>query len=57
MKISKRKILVSLTDEDIKHLDQLSNGYSRSATIATMIRMNAPYILPKNKPEPILAGN
>ena len=42
MKISKRRILISLTDNDLKGLDELSSGYSRSATIATLIRMNKP---------------
>ena len=33
----KRKIMISLTDEDIKLLDKISNGYSRSTTISLAI--------------------
>ena len=41
MKISKRKILISLTEEDLKKLDFVSKGYSRSGIIAMAIRMMA----------------
>ena len=37
-KQSKKKILVSLTEEDILILNKLSNGYSKSATIAVALR-------------------
>ena len=33
----KRKIMISLTDEDIKLLDKISNGYSRSTMISLAI--------------------
>ena len=33
----KRKIMVSLTEDDIKLLDKISNGYSRSTTISLAI--------------------
>ena len=38
MKISKRKILVSLTDEDCVRLERLRGGHSKSVIIAMAIR-------------------
>ena len=47
----KRKITISLTDDNIKDLDYLSCGYSRSVTISLLIRkcmLDGNFVLGKN---------
>lgn len=43
MSISKKRILITLSDEDLKYLDKLSNGNSRSSTISEALWCLAKY--------------